>query len=151
MGQEGFTSAEKNRLGALLKKSGSRSLSEEDSKEILEIEEKAQERINRLLQQKYNTKENIRNTEEMSLNQVKEKLDIDQEEFDILKKQAERQQEISKNIIGISALTQLGVSLSGIAKSIKDAQDGTIEWSEALSQVAMVLPAFLSSGVQAIS
>lgn len=127
MGQEGFTSAEKNRLGALLKKSGSRSLSEEDSKEILEIEEKAQERINRLLQQKYNTKENIRNTEEMSLNQVKEKLDIDQEEFDILKKQAERQQEISKNIIGISALTQLGVSLSGIAKSIKDAQEGTIE------------------------
>ena len=151
MGQEGFTSAEKNRLGALLKKSGSRSLSEEDSKEILEIEEKAQERINRLLQQKYNTKENIRNTEEMSLNQVKEKLDIDQEEFDILKKQAERQQEISKNIIGISALTQLGVSLSGIAKSIKDAQEGTIEWSEALGQVAMVLPAFLSSGVQAIS
>ena len=151
MGQEGFTSAEKNRLGALLKKSGSRSLSEEDSKEILEIEEKAQERINSLLQQKYNTKENIRNTEEMSLNQVKEKLDIDQEEFDILKKQAERQQEISKNIIGISALTQLGVSLSGIAKSIKDAQEGTIEWSEALGQVAMVLPAFLSSGVQAIS
>lgn len=151
MGQEGFTSVEKNRLGALLKKSGSRSLSEEDSKEILEIEEKAQERINRLLQQKYNTKENIRNTEEMSLNQVKEKLDIDQEEFDILKKQAERQQEISKNIIGISALTQLGVSLSGIAKSIKDAQEGTIEWSEALGQVAMVLPVFLSSGVQAIS
>lgn len=127
MGQEGFTSAEKNRLGALLKKSGSRSLSEEDRKEILEIEEKAQERINRLLQQKYNTKENIKKTEEMSLNQAKEKLDIDQEEFEALKKQAERQQEISKNIIGISALAQLGVSLSGIAKSIKDAQEGTIE------------------------
>lgn len=127
MGQEGFTSAERSRLSTLLKNSGSRSLSEEDKKEILEIEEKAQERINRLLQQKYNTKENIKKTEEMSLNQAKEKLDIDQEEFEALKKQAERQQEISKNIIGISALTQLGVSLSGIAKSIKDAQEGTIE------------------------
>ena len=151
MSQEGFTSAERSRLNTLLKSSGSRSLSEEDSREILEIEEKAQERINRLLQQKYNTKENIRNTEEMSLNQVKEKLDLDQEEFNILKKQAERQQDISKNIIGLSALTQLGVTLSGISKTIKDAQDGTIEWSEALSQVAMVLPVFLSSGVQAIS
>ena len=146
-----FNSKEKGTLKGILKESEGRALTEEQTKQILDMEERAQIRIGEVLKTKYNTQKNINESAEVTIEQARTEAEVRKQIYKEMKEQQERQQKIGQNIAGFSSLVQFGTTLSGLTKTIREAADGTLEWSDALGQIAAVSPALLASGAQAIS
>lgn len=139
-----FTSGEKKTLNKIIGDS-KRTLTKEQIKEVADIEEKAQKRINAVLENQYEVRQKLIEESELSAdaadNEARKREKIFKEETD----QANRQKAVSDVITGFSALIQVGTVLSGVVKTLNDE---TATTGEKLAQIATVMPSLIFGVVQ---
>lgn len=138
-----FTSSEINKFNNIIK--DKRTLTKDDEKEILAIEEKAQLRIEQILSRKIDAQKHLEELEEQNVNQLDNEVRKRQEVYDTTIKQVERQKAISDIISGFSSMIQVGTILSGILKTLNDE---TATTGEKLLQISTVLPSLTYGVIQ---
>ena len=143
-----FSEDVKNRLAGILNNSEGRSLTKEEYQDVLNITQKAEKEIDVMLDTKQGAYKKIIDSNGEVLLLAQQEHDVRKKTFDVMKKEEIEQQKLEKHIKGISSIVQLGTSLSGMVKTVTDLKDGTIEWGDALGQIAAVSIPAIISGIQ---
>ena len=133
-----FTSSEINKFKNITK--DKRALTKDEEKEILNIEEKAQLRIEQILNRKIDAQKHLEELEEQNISQLDYEVKKRQEIYDAAVKQAERQKAISDVVSGFSSMVQIGTISIGVLKTLND-ETATIE--EKLLQIGTVFPSLI--------